>query len=559
MDNTDVIDPHGRPVPSAQARPGVDVAESLRDCAFLDCLERWPLGETWKIRTREGHVRVAYYLRAGEGSGLDRLRLLGHPDMPGFEVVESDPGRTVLLTDGFERTLQERFHECWSQGLPGIPREELLGYLRTVAEALDTAMQANGFQHLGLNPGNIWLNQRRSRVGGFGLIQLLWLQTGQPVTKLNPRYSAPELSHARASRKCDQYSLALIFAELLTGVHPLFGPASRRRKGGRSGKDLDVHLLSTADQEIVLRALEPRPSLRFPNASALVKALEEALAAPQVDRNKLPESLPPVIVVDEAAANPPGSAQPGTSLNDFITELVRLAAGPTHATAFHTIRCRLEPGKSLEHRCAVQMFPGAVMLKLEGFRQQWNAHTAELDPSRVTFTVSTPPSFWQRLTGQRLGLEIEVQVVPRPSARSRRTEVAVNIRPFGCNCAQAVRLLEQMGPAVVQSMRSYLQACPEQRTQDRLAISQTLRVSPVLPGMQLAEPIVCVAKDISPTGIGFFLPHPPCTSQVYINLPEMPNLAPVAGLATIVRGQQRADGWYEVGASFAVDDKTKPQ
>jgi hypothetical protein len=529
----------------------------LAGCTFITCLERSPLGETWKVEGRDGRTRIAYYLRAGEGKGVDwrvdRLRLFGHPDMPGFEVLESDPGRTVLFTEGFDKTLQERFQECWARGRPGLPREELLGYLRTTAEALDAVYLANGFQHLGLNPGVVWLEKERARVGGFGLIHLLWLPTGQPVTQLNPRYSAPELSRGLVSRKCDQYSLGLIFAEMLTGVHPAFGPAGRRRKQERTANKLDLNLLSSADQEIIGRALHRRPSQRFARCADLVKALEEAPVTPLVDRAKLPASLPALIPAGSITAASSTLALPCTSLNQFITELVTLAAGPAPLQDNPSIRYRLEPGQCLEHRCAVQLFAGAVGLKLEGFRQQWNARSTQPEPGRFVFFLSTATTFLQRLTGHQVGLEIEVQLVPTPRISRRRTEIAVIIRPFGCNRTQAVRLLAETGPVLLENIRDYLQACPEQRKQERLAITRPLRVSPVLADMQLAKPIACVGKDISPRGIGFFLPQAPSTSQVYISLPDVPQLASVAGLAHIVRGQPCGDGWYEVGAFFAAD------
>jgi len=556
----DLTRPLGHDADQGQSVPAEGLAPSLAGWTFLDCLGRSPLGEIWKVRAPDGRIRVAYYLRAGDGAGqdwrLDRLRLFGHPDMPGFEIVEADPGRTVLLTDGYDKTLLERFQGFWSNRQAGIPRAELLAYLRTAADALDAVHQANGFQHLGLNPSTLWLDEGRCRVGGFGLIHLLWLPTGKPVTVLNPRYSAPELFRGHISRRCDQYSLALIFGEMLTGVHPVEGPVRRRRQAGRPRK-LDLSLLSTADQEVLTRALSRRPSQRFATCADLVQALEDAAVAPLVDRARLPESLPPIIPADAEAPAVAALALPSTTLHQFIMELVALAAGPAQLAESDTVRYRLEPGQSLEHHCAVQLFPGSIGLKLEGFRQEWQAQSKQPEQGRYSFLVSFPPGFWQRLTGQRLGLEIEIQLVTAHRTATRRTEVSVIIRPFGCNREHATRLLAETGPAILESIRTYLQACPEQRGQDRLSISQPLRVSPVLADMQLAQPIECVGKDISTRGIGFFLPHPPSTAQVYINLPELPQIASVAGLAQIVRGQPCGDGWYEVGAFFAGDGPGK--
>jgi hypothetical protein len=533
------------------------LAHALVHCTFLECLERSPLGELWKIRDADDRTRVAFYLRAGEGVGqdwrLDRLRLFAHPDLPGYEIVEADPGRTVLLSEGYDQTLQERFEELWGQHQPGIPRAELLGYLRTAAEALDGVFVENGFQHLGLSPRTLWLKQGRLCLGGFGLIHLLWLPTGRPVTELNERYSAPELYRGHVSRRCDQYSLALIFAELLTGVHPHDVPARQRRQA--RGK-LDLHLLSTADQEVLARALHSRPSQRFPSCVALLSALEEAPVAPLMDRNVLRVTLPPVLPAGAAGPLFGSPSRPSLTLPQFVRELVALAAGPAQLTDADSIHYRLEPGQNLEHHCAVELFPGAIALKLEGFGHQWDAQRTVVEPERFRFEVDFPAAFWQRLTGQRIGLGIDIQLRPSQRSSARLTEVSVVIRPFGCNRTQANRLLAENGPVLLESVRNYLQACPEQRGQDRLTIRQPLRVSPVLAGQELAPPVECVGKDISTHGIGFYLPHPPCTAQVYINLPQVPQVAAVAGLAHIVRGHPCGDGWYEVGAFFIDDGAT---
>src|SRR5204863_909212 len=108
-----------------------------------------------------------------------------------------------------------RCDECRARGGSGIPRAELLGYLRTAAEALDALGQQTQLAHLGLNPRNLLLSQGRLRLADFGLIPLVCLPTGRPAAQLNASYAAPELAEAKLSLSADQYSLALIYVELL--------------------------------------------------------------------------------------------------------------------------------------------------------------------------------------------------------------------------------------------------------------------------------------------------------------------------------------------------------
>jgi len=56
-----------------------------------------------------------------------------------------------------DRNLWDRFKEARSQGLPGIPRDELLGYMEETAEALDLMNREYQLQHLDIKPQNIFL------------------------------------------------------------------------------------------------------------------------------------------------------------------------------------------------------------------------------------------------------------------------------------------------------------------------------------------------------------------------------------------------------------------
>jgi hypothetical protein len=240
-----------------------------------------------------------------------------------------------------------------------------------------------------------------------------------------------------------------------------------------------------------------------------------------------------------------------SSLDQFIHELLALAAGPGAVHASHHIRYRLEGGQSLQHRCAVNLFPGAAQLRLEGFRQAWNAETVSRGGASFVLSVRTSVNFWERLIGRQVGLEIHVHMTPPARATQKLSEVGVVIRPFGCGRARAVKLLEEMGPALLESLRSHLQALPEQRAQERVLWNEPLRVHPVVAGLRLADGIDCLGKDISARGIGFFLPRPLAATHLYVNHPGRPQVADVAALVKVVRGQPCPDGWYEVGALFA--------
>src|SRR5262249_20439225 len=150
------------------------------------------------------------------------------------------------VSDLVVNTVRDRWQQCQSQRLPGIPRLELLDYLRAAAEALDYLYQQHAVHHLGVQPRTLLLNQGRVQLDEFGLGHLFWLPAGQPVAPRNGRYAAPELFEGLVSRSCDQYSLALMYQELLTGVHPFRGRARAPGGSRRTEPEPDLHALPAA-------------------------------------------------------------------------------------------------------------------------------------------------------------------------------------------------------------------------------------------------------------------------------------------------------------------------
>ncbi len=516
--------------------------------SFVSCVERNPIGELWHARDASGKEYLAQMLPTEEDIGRASrfLAAIKQPGLPPNSVIERD-GQPIFLTELRHQTLRDRFQECWSQGLPGVPRAELIGYLQSAATAIDQLREKFQIYHLGLRPRNLLLAGTSAEVSGYGLVDLLGRATSNWAAFAGPAYAAPELLQNRPSAYSDQYSLALIFAEILTGLHPL---RSKQRRSKKAPTEADLSLLRQDDRRIIARALAPSPNRRFSSSSEMVGALVDVGRPAEVEHREPMSSLiafPPL----------PHYVEPLSSLDIFVSELVLMATQSHQIKYFNKIRYRLEPGRQIEHHCAIRNFQSASVLKLEGFRAHWQAQRLHQDDGCIAFSIHLPSSFWQRLVGRRMGLEIQVQVVPTPFPSTKRSEVAVLIRPFGCSRNQAVKILEDWGPQVLESVRCYLQAHPEQRATERIPYKQPLRVSAVFGGTELAAPIECISKDISSEGIGFFLPDMALTPEIYINVPDVPQLAAFAGLAKIVRRQPCGEGWSEIGARFALG-KNRP-
>src|SRR5262249_497388 len=156
-----------------------------------------------------------------------------HPALLPMRLVPASPGCLLLVTDLIQTSLRQRYQECQSRGETGIPRAELLDRLEQTADTLDQLYQQHGLHHLELNPSRILLSSERVLLDQIGVAQLLWVPSGVPCGEAQLRYTAPERAVGLITRSCDQYSLAVIYQELLTGKHPFRGASQNRVLGLR--------------------------------------------------------------------------------------------------------------------------------------------------------------------------------------------------------------------------------------------------------------------------------------------------------------------------------------
>jgi serine/threonine protein kinase len=539
------------PSPPGQVLPGYQ---------FLECILRLPTGEIWRAQNQAGRKRLIKLLfdvpgavESGDDNPLTRLRALRHRTLVETEILQPAPGRLAIVTDPGDKSLADHLKECQRQGWQGIPRDQLLDHLGEAAEALDALYQIHRLQHLGLTPKQLLLSNGQLRLTDFGLVELVWLPAGQQAGAQNTRYAAPELFDNQISRSCDQYSLALIFQELLTGIHAFRNLNARQMGSARLRGRPDLGMLPATDRPIILQALHADPDRRFRNCVELIEALEEApvgrprSVAPAAPRGIAPGKPPPLTPVEPEPVRLP-------VLNKVLRDLLQSAGGETQVREYGSQRYRLRPGQSLEHQCFAKLLPSTVKLKLDGFRQQWNANRLKSEDDRHVYQVRTPGNLWQRCLGQSPGLEVEIRLSwPRLSAQL--TCIDIQVAPVSCNGDKAGQLLDELGRVLVESLRNYLQAHPERRASERLRFEQSVKVFPVLEDQELGEPVVTQARDLSLGGIGLLLPCQLPTQEVCVQLtPQISVSPPILIPSRIVYSGIGADGRLEAGVRFAVQD-----
>lgn len=153
-----------------------------------------------------------------------------------------------------------------------ITPKEALAIVPPICDALQFAHD-QGIVHRDIKPENILLGKNGAvKIADFGLAKLVGAGgedaslTGAGDVMGTPHYMAPEQVEKprEVDHRADIYSLGVVFYQMLTGELPLgrFGPPSRKVR-------IDVRL-----DEIVLRALEKEPGLRYQQASALRTEVE---------------------------------------------------------------------------------------------------------------------------------------------------------------------------------------------------------------------------------------------------------------------------------------------
>lgn len=256
----------------------------------------------------EDAARAEQELRA-----LERIKIVRHSYILSLERIDKVDGQLFIVMELADRTLWDRFKECRSEGQLGIPRKELIGYMKETAEALDFMYTQFQLLHLDIKPQNLFLVYNHIKVADFGLTKNLKDSAASITGGVTPVYAAPETFDGEGRRSTDQYSLAIVYQEMLTGQRPFAGTTARQLVLQHLQAEPDLTSLPLADQTVVRKALNKDYRDRFASCLDFVLALEEASAEksqppPVLLKLDLPQPCPSsgfATPVDDAPA--PGS------------------------------------------------------------------------------------------------------------------------------------------------------------------------------------------------------------------------------------------------------------
>lgn len=529
--------------------------EPLPGYVLIEPLGKGGFGEVWKCVAPGGLHKAVKFVPAGgdqfrqEAAAFERVRAIRHAFLLTLERVESVGGDLVMVMELADAQLQDRFDECRRAGHRGIPRDELLRGLSDAAEALDVIGTKYGLQHLDVKPANLFLIDGHVKVGDYGLVRAPG--GGQVAGGVTPKYAAPEVLRGHADARSDQYSLALVYYELLTGSFPYPGRTAQQLMLQHVGTAPDLAALAPADRAAVARALAKAPADRFPSCTAFVRALmasgtdpgpgappdpapapaeaapatEHLLGGTLVAPQPEPDRLPPV------ALAPTLRGRPARALDltpaEFVEAVVaaaRDAAEPPPADGTRSCRflcstpAALLPGKLAEvsRRFALSVEapePDLVLLRRAVYGAQWGAsRAAEGELWVAVRRAEVGPD-----TAASAGLTGELSDAVR-----RATLPAV--------------------PGVLVAVRGALENVRERRAHPRYPAGFPVRVHPVRPDGSIGPGEDGLCEDVSAGGALVLTRATVPGERVYLEFRTVEGVAGYALLAAVARAARDRDG-----------------
>lgn len=319
--------------------------EPLPGYVLIEPLGRGGFGEVWKCVAPGGlHKAIKFVPPTGEGHQLrqelaafEQIKAIRHPFLLTLERVELINDELVMVMELADYQLAERLRQCTDGGLPGIPRDELLGYLADAAEALDMIAARYGLQHLDVKPANLFLTAGRVKVGDYGLVSRL--EGGEEDKDahrgLTPKYVAPEVLRGAPSQRSDQYSLALVYQELLTGTFPYPARSPQQLMLMHVTATPDLSGLPECDRPAVGRALSKKPEDRFgfclEFVRALISAAPNAAGSDLAFRSARADRTTADLVITPGPRSQSGAPSSGSTVHRVLAEKTQNVTLPSVA------------------------------------------------------------------------------------------------------------------------------------------------------------------------------------------------------------------------------------
>jgi len=291
---------------------------------MLQLVGRGGMGEVYLAEDTQVRRQVAVKIISigtvgrDEETGSSSLRLfwreataiaqLDHPNIlplydHGEAVIDGFPQAYLIMPYRPEGSLVSWLHRrAETHQTRQLTLKQVANIIQQAGRALQYAHD-HQFMHLDVKPDNFLIRSRSETdetpdllLTDFGIARLSSATSGSSqAVRGTPAYMAPEQCVGQPVFASDQYALAIMAYELLTGKPPFLGTPMQvmfahmqaRPEAARGSNPL----LPLAVDEVLQRALAKKPEQRYPSVAAFTQAFQEAFQA--ADGTTLMRMLPP--------------------------------------------------------------------------------------------------------------------------------------------------------------------------------------------------------------------------------------------------------------------------
>ncbi|MCA9262266.1 MAG: serine/threonine protein kinase [Planctomycetales bacterium] len=229
--------------------------------------------------------------------GVRQCLNLKHPNLLSlYDIKYDNEGEAWVV---MEYDASPNLQEVLERNPNGMPLDQVHVWFDGTAAGV-AHLHDCGIVHRDLKPGNIFLDQGDGpgtvKVCDYGLSKFISCsrRSGQTQSVGTFHYMAPEIGQGKYGKEIDIYALGIMLYEMLTGHLPYDGESSQEIIMKHLTARPDLSRVPSAYRDIIERALQKSPDLRYDAVNQMRAAMAAFAPGPHAKPHRPPTTPPPL-------------------------------------------------------------------------------------------------------------------------------------------------------------------------------------------------------------------------------------------------------------------------